>query len=70
MGIYALEPRVRDYIADGEALDMPTLLRRLRDAGERVLTYESRGLWLHIARREDYEEALEVFEHHRGELLG
>jgi NDP-sugar pyrophosphorylase family protein len=70
MGVYALEPRVRDYIGHGEALDMPALLCRLRDAGERVLTYEWGGLWLHIARRDDYEEALSRFEHHRGELLG
>jgi NDP-sugar pyrophosphorylase family protein len=69
MGVYALEPRVRDYIAAGEAVDMPTLLRRLRSAGERVVTYESRGVWLHIARRDDYEEALEVFERHREEFL-
>src|SRR4029453_14093384 len=48
MGIYALEPRVRDFIASGEAIDMPTLLRRLRDAGEPVLTYESDCVWLHI----------------------
>lgn len=70
MGVYALEPRVRDYIGAGEAVDMPTLLRRLRDAGERVLTYESNGLWLHIAQRDDYEEALAVFEQHRAEFLG
>jgi NDP-sugar pyrophosphorylase family protein len=70
MGVYALEPRVRDYIAAGEVIDMPTLLRRLRDAGERVLTYEWDGLWLHIGRRDDYEEALAVFEQHRAALLG
>ena len=69
MGVYALEPRVREYIAAGEALDMPTLLRRLRDEGERVMTYESGGMWLHIARRDDYEEAVALFRQHRGEFL-
>lgn len=69
MGVYALEPRVRDFIASGEAIDMPSLLRRLRDAGEPVLTYESDCVWLHIGRRDDYEEAVEVFERRRAEFL-
>jgi len=69
MGIYALEPRVRDFIGAGEAIDMPTLLLRLRHAGERVLTYESDCVWLHIGRRDDYEEAVEVFERRRAEFL-
>ncbi len=70
MGVYALQPRVLRYIRPGKALDMPALILRLRDAGEKVLVYESSCLWLDIGRPEDYEAATEMFARHRAELLG
>lgn len=60
MGVYLLEPRVLDYMGAGERLDMPGLLRRLKDAGERVLVFETDCLWLDIGRKDDYERAIDL----------
>lgn len=69
MGINVFDPRVLATIGAGEALDMPSFLLRLVRAGEKVLTYETDCLWLHLARRDDYERALADFECLRPELL-
>jgi NDP-sugar pyrophosphorylase family protein len=37
--------------------------------GERVMVEEPAGLWLDIGRREDYEQAIEIFEARRDEFL-
>jgi NDP-sugar pyrophosphorylase family protein len=57
MGIYAVQPDVRDYIADGEHLGFPALVERLIDAERRVGAYEHDGLWLDVRRPDDYEQA-------------
>jgi len=59
MGIYAAEPRIRDYIEPGRPLDLPQLVERLTDAGEPVSAFVHDGYWLDIGRREDYEQAVE-----------
>lgn len=69
MGVNVLEPRALEHIAPGEALGMPDLMLRLRDAGEKVLAYEEACTWLDIGRKDDYEEALEVFEENRSRFL-
>lgn len=61
MGLNVLEPRVLDYIEPGEKLDMPVLMQRLGDAGERVLVFETECLWLDIGREDDYERAIDLF---------
>jgi len=58
MGIYAAEPRILDYIEPDRPLDLPQLVERLEDAGERVSAYIHDGFWLDIGRREDYERAV------------
>ena len=69
MGINVFDPRVFARIGAGEAIDMPSFLLRLARSGEKVQTYETDCLWLHLARRDDYERALESFETHRKDLL-
>jgi NDP-sugar pyrophosphorylase family protein len=69
MGVNLLEPRALAHIAPGEALGMPDLMMRLRDAGERVATFEQPCRWLDIGRVDDYESALGTFEAHRAEFL-
>jgi NDP-sugar pyrophosphorylase family protein len=69
MGVNVFEPWVTDYIADGETLGIPDLMLRLKAAGKTVLTYESPCLWYDIGRHEDYEQAIDVFESMRRDVL-
>lgn len=69
MGIYVMEPRVRDRIRKGEYLDLPDLVRMLLSDGERVEAYPFEGRWLDIGRQEDFNEAQVQFEEHRGHFL-
>jgi NDP-sugar pyrophosphorylase family protein len=57
MGIYAMQPEVRRYIADGEVLGLPELVNRLLADGLRVGAFPHQGLWLDMRRREDFELA-------------
>lgn len=68
-GIYLFEPAVLDYIPRHERLDMPDLIRRLLEAGQRVSAYLFQGLWLDIGRPDDYERAVAEFAAHRAEFL-
>jgi NDP-sugar pyrophosphorylase family protein len=58
MGIYLMDPAVRDYIAPDDYLDLPNLVRLLIEAGEPVGGFTHPGYWLDIGRHEDYERAL------------
>jgi NDP-sugar pyrophosphorylase family protein len=68
MGIYVYEPRVLKYVERGEYLDFPDLVLRLIRAGERVVGFPSRDIWLDIGRHEDYQLAVQEFETHREEF--
>ena len=57
IGIYFFEPRALDYIEPRVRLDLPTLVLRLKEAGEVVKGYLHAGYWLDIGRPEDYEAA-------------
>jgi NDP-sugar pyrophosphorylase family protein len=70
MGINVLEPRVLAHIGDDESLGIPDLMVRLKEAGERVVTFEPSCLWLDIGRPADHEKAVEIFEDLRPELTG
>jgi NDP-sugar pyrophosphorylase family protein len=61
MGVYAMEPRVLQFIEPGEYLDLPDLVLRLIDAGEKVGSYLFTGYWLDIGRPDDYERAVSEF---------
>jgi NDP-mannose synthase len=69
MGVYVLEPRVLDYIQEGEYLDLPDLVLRLLEDGERVGSHLYDGYWLDIGRHEDYERAIVEFEQLRPMFL-
>jgi NDP-mannose synthase len=69
MGIYVMEPRVRDHIKAGEYLDVPDLVRVLLAKGERIAAYTFDGRWLDIGRPDDFAEAQSRFEEHRDQFM-
>jgi NDP-sugar pyrophosphorylase family protein len=56
MGVYALEPRVLDYVPEGR-FDLPDLVAALLTADHVVQAFEHDGYWLDIGRPDDYERA-------------
>lgn len=69
MGVYAFSESALNYIKEGEYLDFPTLITSLLDHNESVKSYPFDGIWLDIGRKEDYENAVEMFEEIRNEFL-
>jgi hypothetical protein len=61
MGVYVISPGALRHIPSEGSLDIPDLVLRLIDAGERVGSYRYDGLWLDIGRRDDYERALSEY---------
>jgi NDP-sugar pyrophosphorylase family protein len=61
MGIYVYEPRAVRFIEPNVYLDLPTLVLRLIEKGERVCGYPSDAFWLDIGTRGDYERAVTEF---------
>lgn len=57
MGIYAFSPRIMEFIPPDEYLDIPDLIIKLIEAGEKVNGYVYDGYWLDIGRPDDYEKA-------------
>jgi NDP-mannose synthase len=71
MGIYILQrDAVRQCIAKGDYLDMPTLLLKMRDANADVRCYHDDCMWLDIGRPDDFALAQKMFEHNRALFLG
>jgi NDP-sugar pyrophosphorylase family protein len=66
MGVYAVEPEVLGYIPANRYFDVPDLVQRLLEAGAPVGIFPYDGLWLDIGRREDYEQAVAMW--NAGEL--
>lgn len=62
MGIYYFEPAVLGWIAPGETLDLPDLVRRILNRKGRVAAFVSHDYWLDIGRHEDYAQAQEEYE--------
>jgi dTDP-glucose pyrophosphorylase len=56
-GIYVLEPEVLRLIKAPEPLDMPALLRRVKDRGGEVAAFPIREFWLDIGQHDDYAAA-------------
>jgi NDP-sugar pyrophosphorylase family protein len=61
IGVYVMEPKVRDHIPATGHFDFPDLVHALLAAGEPVGVFEHNGLWFDIGRHEDYEQAVEVW---------
>lgn len=68
-GVYIFEPQVLEFIAPNRRLDLPELVLRLQENGQRVNVYPFDGYWLDIGRHEDYEIAIEKFASHRADFL-
>jgi NDP-mannose synthase len=69
MGVYVLEPRVLGLIPPGQCFDLPSLVRALVGAKERVFGYRHDGYWLDIGRPDDYQRAQEEYPTMRAALL-
>lgn len=69
MGIYACAPRIRKYMEPGVALDVPALVLRLIEAGEKVAGFRSDCFWLDMGNPTDYARASEAFEANRPQFL-
>ena len=69
MGVYVLDGRVRDLIPRDQRFDLPDLVWRLLEAGERVGSYVYDGFWLDIGRHEDYATAMDRYDELRDVLL-
>ncbi len=61
MGVYVISPPALRYVPAEGHLDIPDLVQRLIEAGERVGSYHYDGLWLDIGRSEDYERAIDEY---------
>lgn len=68
-GVYIFEPGVMQYVRHGERLDLPELMLRLMEAGQKVNVYTFNGYWLDIGRHDDYDSAIQEFAIHRAEFL-
>jgi NDP-mannose synthase len=69
MGVYVFEPRVLEYIPQGQYLDFPDLVKILIAAGEKVVGYEFSDYWQDLGRPDDYEQASRDFETMRAQFL-
>ena len=69
MGVYILDRRVCEHVPCDEPFDLPQLVWRLLELGERVGAYRYDGFWLDIGRHEDYAAAIEQFEELKPDLL-
>lgn len=56
-GIYAASPSVFEYISQGEYMDVPTLVKALKDGGARLVSYEITDYWKDIGIHADFEQA-------------
>jgi len=61
MGIYVYEPQVLRYIEPDTYLDLPHLVQRLLDNGEKIVGYPCEDFWLDIGNHDDYAIAQEKF---------
>lgn len=61
MGVYVMEPEVLRSIEPGSYMDLPDLVLRLLDSGQKVGAHLFDGYWLDIGRHEDYERAIAEF---------
>lgn len=63
MGIYVLNSaQVRPFLRQDSYLDMPDLVRQMRDAGGDIRAFRSECFWLDIGRPDDFSYAQELYE--------
>ena len=56
-GIYLLEPKVYEFIPNGEHFNMTDLIQRLLDSDQIVVSFPIIEYWLDIGQLSDYEQA-------------
>jgi NDP-mannose synthase len=63
IGAYVYSSKVLDYIKKDEKIDVNILIKRLIDAGEKVMAFRSDGpyFWIDIGTHADYERANSQF---------
>lgn len=69
MGIYVFEPSVLSFMKDGEYVDIPELILRLKQGGNQVGCYKPECYWLDIGRIDDYEAAVKIFADKKDQFL-
>lgn len=69
MGVCCFDPEVCEHVTAGEAVAMPELLRRIREAGETVMCHCESCYWQDIGRPEDLRRASERFRRDRSLFL-
>jgi NDP-sugar pyrophosphorylase family protein len=69
MGIYVLDPSLLEVIPKARHFGFDDLMYSLLASKTPIACYRHDGLWLDIGRRDDYEDAAEIFEAHRDRLL-
>jgi NDP-sugar pyrophosphorylase family protein len=69
MGVYVYDPRTLRHIVPNAYLDLPSLVLRLIERGERVAAFRSDAFWLDMGNRDDYERAVAEFAGRRAEFL-
>jgi NDP-sugar pyrophosphorylase family protein len=60
MGIYVYQSNALKYIMPMAYLDFPDLVKTMLRNGERIASYNHRGVWLDIGRPDDYARAQEL----------
>lgn len=69
MGIYVMDPTVRQYIPRRQRFDVPDLIQALLLHREPVLQFETPARWLDIGQQADYEQANQLFAQHADEFI-
>lgn len=69
MGAYVLSRSVLAHVESGRRLDMPDLITRVAQSGERVSCFVSDCYWIDIGRMDDYGIAQEQFASDPGRFL-
>jgi len=57
-GVYILEPGCMDHIEEGEKLDMPCLIERIRKGGGRIGVFPVHRRWIDIGQWGEYKKVL------------
>lgn len=69
MGVYIFNKEVLKFIPKNERMDVPDLIRILKNAGMKVGCYKQNCDWIDIGRFDDFEKAIDYFKEKRGEYL-
>jgi NDP-sugar pyrophosphorylase family protein len=69
MGIYVFNRSVVSYIPKNERMDIPDLIKKLKENNKKIGCYSADYDWLDIGKFDDYEKAVNTFKAKRSEFL-